>query len=400
VIGGGLDKRAGRNLGFAGLAWFLLLAGAVTALWVFAPIGRDALDNDFTLLYIGARIGLEHGWSHIYSLDLQHQLFEQLRPDTPFGDGERFLSPPPLAWMIVPLTALGAPSGFYAWTFISLAALVAAWWLAAPGAGLTRTLWLLGALAWYPVLYSLSLGQPAMLVLLAVAASWRLAEAGRPYPAGAVLGLLAVKPQLALVVPAVLLVAGRWRIAAAWAATTAILAGLSVVVIGDQGVGDYRSLLAEAQAVTNNRYFTLAFVLGPGVLSYVAAAAVVAVGLVGAYLNRGASLGHLLALGLVTTMLSATYWHLQDFTILAVAAWLFWRDNPPAWQRAWLLVVVAVGELAWPLSPLPILIAVAVWLAFLVVPHPPAARRGEVGPRPQSGRHRGGAFASEVQPGK
>jgi hypothetical protein len=182
--------------------------------------------------------------------------------------------------------------------------------------------------------------------------------------------------------------------------TTAILAGLSVVVIGDQGLADYRSLLAEAQAVTNNRYFTLAFVLGPGVLSYVASAAVVAVGLIGAYFNRGASVGHLVALGLVTTMLSATYWHLQDFTILVVAAWLFWRDNPPAWQRAWLLVVVAVGELAWPLSPLPILIAVAVWLAFLVVPAPPAARRGDVRPSPQSGRDQGGALTSEVQPGK
>jgi hypothetical protein len=418
------DAPARRNLGAAGLAWFLLLAGAVTALWVFAPIRGDALDSDLTLVYIGARIGLEHGWSHIYSFDLQHQLFAQLRPGVPFGDGERFLSPLPLAWLIVPLTAFGPAGAFYTWSALSVAALVAAWWFAAPGAGPARALWLLGALAWYPLLYSLSLGQPAMLVLLAVAAGWWLAEGGRPPPArprsgvamppreagrltvracrpylaGIVLGLSAIKPQLTFALPAVLLVAGRWRIVAAWAVTAAILAGLSVIVLGAQGVGDYRSLLAEAQTVPNNRYFTLAYVLGPGVLSYVAAAGVLGLALVGAYLNRGAGLPRLFALGLIASTLGATYWHLQDFAILVMAAWLFWRGNPPAWQRLWLLVVVAAGELAWPLSPLPILVAVAVWLAFLIVPSPPPARRGEVRPRPRSGLHRGGAPTSEAQP--
>ena len=357
-----------RNLGLAGLAWFLLIAGAITAWWVFQPVLHDAADSDLTLVYIGARIGLEHGWSHIYSLDLQHQLFTQLRPGAPFGDGERFLSPPPLAWLTVPLTFIGSVGAFYAWLVLSLAALVAAWWLAAPGAGVLRSLWLIGALAWYPVLYSLSLGQPAMVVLLAVAAAWWLAEAGRPYLAGAVLGLSVVKPQLAFALPAVLLVAGRWRIAAAWAVTAAILAGVSLIAIGAQGLSDYRSLLTEAQTVTNNRYFTLAYLLGPGTLSYVAAAAIAAIALVGAYVNRRAGLARLFTLGLVAGALSATYWHLQDFAILVLAAWLFWRDNPPGWQRAWLLVVALAGELAWPLSPLPILIAIAVWFAFLVVP--------------------------------
>jgi len=368
-----LDARARRNLGAAGLAWFLLIAGGVTAYWVFQPIFKDPLDSDLTLVYIAVRIGFEHGWNHIYSIDLQHQVFAQLRPGVPFGSGERFLSPPPLAWLIVPLSIFGAAAAFYAWLAISVAAAVAAWWLAAPGDGWLRALWLLGALAWYPVLYSLSLGQPAMIVVLAVAACWKLAEAGKPYAAGAVLGLSVVKPQLMLMVPLVLLVAGRWKIAAGWAVTASILAGLSLLLIGSQGLSDYRSLLAEAQTLTNNRYFTLAYDFGPGTLSYVAAAVVAAVALVGAYLNRHARLPRLFALALVGGTLSATYWHLQDFTILILAAWLFWRDNPPAWQRWWLLAVVAAGELAWPFGPQPILIAVAVWLAFLVLPSPSGA---------------------------
>ncbi|HSP08111.1 MAG TPA: glycosyltransferase family 87 protein [Candidatus Dormibacteraeota bacterium] len=327
----------------------------------------DVLDNDLTLVYVAARIGLEHGWTHIYSLSLQHDGFAHLRPGAAFTDGERFISPPLLAWVLVPLTIIGAQAAVYVWLVVSMLALAAAWWIAAPGRGPARTLWLLGALAWYPLLYGVGLAQPNLVVLAVVAAGWRLAER-RPYFAGLVLGLSAFKPQLVLLLPLVLLAAGRWRIAASWAVTAGVLAVASVVIIGAQGVSDYRSLLGEAQHVVNNRYFTLAYVLGAGTLGYLAQAAVGALAMLGGYLNREAGLARLFALGIVATAFGATYWHLQDFAMLVLAGWLFWRDGPPAWQRWWLLVVVVGGELAWPLRPLPILVGVAVWFGVLVVP--------------------------------
>ena len=331
------------------------------------PVLRDPLDSDLTLVYIGVRIGLEHGWSHIYSLALQHDLFTQLRPGAVFNDGQRYLSPPPLAWITLPLSVLGPAGAFYAWFALSLVALVAAWRLAAPGAGWMRALWLLAALAWYPVLYGLSLGQPILLVLVAVAGCWKLADAGKPYLAGVVLAASAVKPQLTLIVPAVLLVAGNWRIVAGWAAATAVLAAASLAMMGGEGFSDYRSLIAEAQGVVNNRFFTLAFFTGSGWLTSLVQGAVIAAGLVAAYLNRHAGAARLIALGLVTTALSASYWHLQDFTILVVAIWLFWRDKPPMWQRWWLLAVAVTLELAWPLSPGPALVAIAAWWVMLCV---------------------------------
>jgi hypothetical protein len=372
-----LDARARANLGLAGVAWFLLIALGLTGWFVVVtPLRADILDNDLTLVYIGVRIGLEHGWAHVYSLGLQHELFTQLRPTAPFNDGERFVSPPPLAWLVLPLSAFGPAGAVYLWLAGSVIALAAAWWIAAPGSGARRWLWLLGALAWYPVLYSLSLAQPDLLVLFLVAASWKLAASNRQYAAGAVLGLSVIKPQLALAVPLVLLASGRWRIAAGWAASAALLAGLSLAVIGPGGLSDYRSLLSEAQHVTNNRYFTLAYLLGPGALSYVAQAVVYVGGAAGGYLNRRAGLDRLYALGLLATSLGATYWHLQDFAILVLAAWLFWRDSPPAWQRWCLLLVAIGGELAWPLRPLPILVGMALWLAFLVPGRKPNPRQG------------------------
>lgn len=342
---------------------------------VVVPLHKEILDNDLTLVYIGARIGLVDGWSHIYSLSLQHHLFMELRPSAPFNDGERFLSPPPFAWLLAPLTAAGPAGATYAWLAVSVAALLCAWWLAAPGDGWIRGLWLLALLAWYPVQYGLGLAQPTAAVLLAVIASWALAVRGREYLAGVVLGVSAgLKPQLVLALPLVLLVAGRWRIAAAWAATAALAVIVSVIVIGQQGAGDYRALLAEAQNVPNNRYFTAAFVLGPGVASYLWQGLVLAAAIAGAAVNRGARLERLFALGLVATAVGATYWHVQDYAILAGAVWLFWRAGSPAWQRWWLVVVAIGGELAWPLTPLPMLVGLAVWLAFLVIPERHARR--------------------------
>jgi hypothetical protein len=358
-----------------GLCWFLVLGGSFIAWNVIAvPLRGDILDNDLTLVYIGARIGIEHGWSHLYSLSLQHQMFDQLRPDAPFNDGERFISPPPSAWVLAPLTVFGAAATIYVWLFASVAALVAAWWLAAPGSTRVRALWLIAALAWYPVQYSLSLAQPDLIVLLAAVAAWKLADKGRPYLAGAVLGVSVLKPQLTLALPLVLLVAGRWRIAAAWAVTVGVLAIVSVLVIGPQGLSDYRMLLSEAQHVTNNRYFTPAYVLGAGPLSYAAQVVLVAIGVAGAYVNRHTSLARPFAMGLVTSAIGATYWHLQDYAILAGAAWLFWRDAAPAWQRWWLAVVAVGGELGWPLTPLPILVGLTVWLIYLALPQAQARR--------------------------
>jgi len=76
----------------------------------------------------------------------------------------------------------------------------------------------------------------------------------------------------------------------------------------------------------------------------------------------------------VASALAATYWHLQDFTILVLAAWLFWREQPPLWQRLWLLVVVVGGEFAWGITPLPMLIGLGVWFSFLIARPAPNRR--------------------------
>src|SRR5437868_2884678 len=77
---------ASQKLGAAALGWLLALVAGITGYWTMLPVTRDPLDSDFTLVFIAVRIGFEHGWSRIYSLALQHQLFSELRPGAFFND--------------------------------------------------------------------------------------------------------------------------------------------------------------------------------------------------------------------------------------------------------------------------------------------------------------------------
>jgi hypothetical protein len=362
-----------RNLAYVAIAWFLVLTIAFTGYWIFIPVFKDPLDQDTIFIYVAVRIGLEHGWSHIYSIDLQREYYAMLRPGALFDDLARYLHPPPLAWLYAPLTLLSPPVGFWTAMMIQCGLLVASWYMIAPGKGwgMPRILYLLGALAWYPVLYQLRVGQPVMIVVFAVAACWRLADSGRPWLAGAVLALAVVKPQVTLLVAPCLLVAGYWRVAAGWAVAAGILAIVSLAALGPSGVKDYLSLLDFARHIVFNRYITLAYIFPNPTASTIAEVTVEILTLVAAYRIRGAPLARVMALGVVGSMLSIPYDHLHDFAVLVPAALLFLRTDPPTWQRAWLVVVWISLELMWPITPLPLLIAQAVWLAMIAIPPRP-----------------------------
>ena len=365
-----------RNLTYVGLAYFLLLTIGITGYWTLLPVLKNPLDEDIVFVYVGVRIGLEHGWNHLYSIDLQRQYYAVLRPGAPFDELARYLHPPPLAWLYIPLTLLPIPVGFWTALVIQCGLLVAAWYVVAPGTGwgMPRILYLLAAFAWYPVLYELRDGQPVMFVVFAVAACWRLAESGRPWLAGAVLALGVVKPQTALLVGPCLLLGGYWRVGAAWVAAAGFLALVSIAMLGPGGINDYLSLLDVARHIVYNRYMTLRDIF-PDPFATVAQAGAAVLTLIAAYRMRGAPLARLMALGVVGSMVSIPYDHLHDFVVLVPAALLFLRTEPPQWQRAWLLVIWISLELVWAITPLPLLVALVVWLAMIALPTRTQPRR-------------------------
>src|SRR5438094_6600334 len=162
-------SRRWRNLGTA--------AGAAAAVpfavfdfyqWALA-YASDRFHNDFTFYYAAARIGLAHGWGSIYDLGLQQAELDAMGSGIKIAELARYISPPPVAWSALPLTALPYEVGYWTWSALLVTALVAVWWLAAPDAGRARIVFLAAAVGWLPVIYGLQLGQPGMFVALGVA---------------------------------------------------------------------------------------------------------------------------------------------------------------------------------------------------------------------------------------
>jgi Glycosyltransferase family 87 len=334
-----------RNLGIA--------SGAVTAImfavfdlyqWALA-YASDNFHNDLTFYYAAAKIGVTHGWPSIYDLRLQQQALEALGSRIQVAELARFISPPPVAWAALPLTLLPFQAAYAVWSALLLVALAWTWYLAAPGAGLPRVVHLAAALAWLPVIYGLQLGQPELFVALGVAGCYVLLRADRPFWAGIALGALVLKPQLAFLVPAALLVSGRYRAFGGSVLAIGLLALAAVLLVGPGGVSAYVQRLNFAAGVPVNRELTIAPLIGNLVAARVVEAAVAIWSLALVYRFRRRSHEWLFVPALVGGLVASPYLHLDDFLMIGLAAWLYLRTSPrPRWSWTFVLGVVIAAE--------------------------------------------------------
>src|SRR5260370_15642065 len=102
-------SRRWRNLGIAsGALAATLFAGFDLFQWA-AAYGSDNFPNDFTFYYAAARIGVTHGWQSIYDLGLQQSELYAIGSRIKIAELARYISPPPFAWLGLPLTLLPYP---------------------------------------------------------------------------------------------------------------------------------------------------------------------------------------------------------------------------------------------------------------------------------------------------
>jgi alpha-1,2-mannosyltransferase len=328
------------------------------------PQPIDSLD--FSYYYAAARIGLEHGWSHIYDLGLQQQAFSQLHPAADVFDWRRyFVSPPPVAWVVAPLIWLPLVPAFWIFAGLSAVAFVATGWLVAPGHGIGKVALFLTAASVYPVLIAIQTGQVTPLIAAATVLGWWLAMRGRDVLAGLVLVLLVLKPQVAILVPVALLIAGRRRLFVAWVAGAAVITLASLASLGGQGLEQLRAGLSLEQGQAANLAWTLAGLIGAGPVTVALGLIAGGIALVMAYGHRRRALEIVMVAGILGTLLAAPYHNPSDFAILAPAAWLYLRTNVPIWHWAWLVVGLLATYLAAGFGPSLLLIFILGWLGLL-----------------------------------
>ena len=356
-----------RNLGFAaGAAAAVPFAAWDLYKWLEA-FTSDHFHNDFTFYVAAARIGVAHGWPSIYNLSLQQAELDAMGSRITIADLARYISPPPVAWLALPLAPLPYEVGYGIWSALLLAALVGTWYLAAPGGGRWRLVHLAAAVGWLPVIYALQLGQPGLFVALGVAACYALLRAGHPLWAGCALAVLALKPQLAFLVPAALLLGGRTR--AFWGSVLALglLAAVSAIALGPGGIATYQERLNFAAGVPVNRELTLAPLIGSLVATRLVQAAIALWSLAIAFGLRRRGHEWVLVPALVGGLLASPYLHIDDLVMLGLAGWLYLRTSPPPWTWALMfaMVIAVEGLPIW--GPIPLFVGELSALALLTV---------------------------------
>src|SRR5437588_10351886 len=243
-----------------------LWAGALlTAFNLFAAVTtylpQYRVRNDFRLIYGAALDGWLYGYNHLYDLAAQKQVVEGLGPGTYWSP---YLNPPPLAWLATPFLAMPFDMAVVLWTLLLFGAAFLAWRLIAPGGSLGRAAHLALFLGLFPTAFGLMVGQPVALVAAAVAMAWWLASRERTVLAGMALSLIAIKPQLALLVPLCLLVAGHGRLFAAWLSATVVMVAVVLVLLRRAGIQRYRDVLSLASQWEPTRRYAIAGPLGLG----------------------------------------------------------------------------------------------------------------------------------------
>jgi glycosyl transferase family 87 len=345
-----------RNLGVAaGAAAAVPFAAWDVYKWLEA-YASDHFHNDFTFYLAAARIGISHGWPSIYNLSIQQAELDALGSRIVIAELARYISPPPVAWLALPFTPLPYEVGYWAWSGLLLVALALTWYLAAPGRGPARLIHLVAAIGWLPVIYGLQLGQPGLFVAFGVAGSYALLRTGRPFLAGLALGVLALKPQLGFLIPIAFLVSGRYRAFAGAAVALAVLAALSAIAVGPDGISAYRERLAFAAGVPVNRELTLAPFIGDLTITRVVQVVVAVWALALAYRFRRGRTELTFVIAITGGLIASPYLHIDDLVMFGLAGWLYLRmDRKPRW--AWILVLAVViaaeGIPVW--GPLPLI---------------------------------------------
>ncbi|MBI1885719.1 MAG: DUF2029 domain-containing protein, partial [Chloroflexi bacterium] len=246
------------------LPWAVGPVLAVTAavLW-YSVVGLavDRLDGsssepreDIVAFYVAGKLLREGRAGDLYIVDVvaQEEAAVLGRPAGYHG-GLAFLNPPFVAALFAPLSLLPYRIAQAVWLAVDIAALGLALALLAPelrrlGRG-WRIVFVLGVLASFPVFIALLYVQLSPLVLLSWVGSYRLIRAGREHWAGIVLAGALMKPPLALLPAAFLLVSGRWRVVASFGVASLALAAASVALVGpDTAIRAYGQLLSESAA--------------------------------------------------------------------------------------------------------------------------------------------------------
>jgi hypothetical protein len=210
--------------------------------------------TDFSASYVAALLLRDGDGSHLYDQQVEHSRHLSLLPPGTVINLP-FITPPTTALLALPLTALDPGTAFRIWSMVQLLLLALAVWIAIragpwparPGRGI-RPATLLMAMAAGGTYAFLLLGQIDGVAALGLAAAYSAWRHDRCAVAGFWTGLAfaATKPHLAIGLGIWLVARRDWRALGGATAGCALVAAVSLVLVGPSGLAGFVSSLGFA----------------------------------------------------------------------------------------------------------------------------------------------------------
>lgn len=213
-----------RIVAYSVILAFASLVSLVWAGWeAMSPLGSDLL-----AFWSAGKLVVSGAASSVYDLHATYAVQSALGRDKVFA----FVNPPPFLFFVAPLGLLSYPAAWIAWIGLTYA-----FWLAVSRMIGQRYVWPIAAFpgalmgAWHAQTGLLTSGlQTAAVTLLRK----------KPFIAGLCVGVLIIKPHLALLFPVAFIAGRHWRAFAGAALSTIGLVLLAWLVFGTDTMLDYR----------------------------------------------------------------------------------------------------------------------------------------------------------------
>jgi arabinofuranan 3-O-arabinosyltransferase len=351
-----------------------LATAYVIGIWIVGPDGHG-VPSDFVNVWAAGRLALAGHAAAAYDWPTQ-KLIEDSAVGHPFDGHYPWAYPPPFLFVATALAMLPYATAYAVWLFATFPA-----YLVAIRAIVGDRIGYLLAAAFPAVLSNFIVGQNGFLTAGLVGGTLVLLER-QPICAGALLGLLTLKPHLGLLFPVALAASGRWRAFVTAGVVAALMAAASWLAFGSAswqafhaGLGQSsQAFLTNDQADWSKLQTAFGLVRTLGGSEALAWTAQIAVALAAAAaiaaLWRSRAPYEIKAAALGTAALLATpYLYTYDLVILAVPLAFLFRLGR---ERGFLLHEAAgIGAaclliLIFPLVKAPVGFAAVVIVAVLI----------------------------------
>jgi hypothetical protein len=286
----------------------------IVSIWVFEsdlPVG-----SDFVATWAADRVAVERSAGDAYDSALIAAAEREAVGPVIWYDASSnafsyfpFPYPPTYLLLTEPLGHLPYFAALAVWTLLGAGAFLFV------VTSLTGRRGVLIALAFPAVVVNVAAGQNGLILAALLASAFALLRR-RPYAAGVMIGLMAIKPQTGLLIPIALLAGGYWRPFLAAAVTVLGLTSLSVVAFGIEPWRGFIAMLGFYQAVLLNGQGLTVLAKIVSVLAYVR------------HLGGGLSLAYV-AQGAVTIF-------------AATCTFIMWRNDVPLPGKKTVLVLASL----------------------------------------------------------